>query len=157
MIYKATCHTLTPGAADNMYPLSMDREHRDWINVCTLQVGFQKPVDQLVIAAFECAMEILNDAGSFVTGVDKFNAYQLDLFLFKDVGIGGILSKFIGKMHDPDIGGFTGFSLPEPVLTWYRSFYTDYVTYLDIAGRDAVLAAQAASPGTRVHRSADSS
>ena len=92
----------------------------------------------------------LQDAGSFVTGVDKFNAYQLDLFLFKDMGIGGILAKFIGRMNDPDIGGYEGCSLPEPVATWYRSFYTDYMTYLDIAGRDAVLAAQVASPGTQV-------
>ena len=53
-------------------------------------------------------------------------------------------------MNDPDIGGYVGYSLPEPVATWYRSFYTDYMTYLDIAGRDAVLAAQVASPGTQV-------
>ena len=66
------------------------------------------------------------------------------------MGIGGILSKFIGRMNDPDIGGFTGFSLSEPILTWYQSFYNDYMTYLDIAGRDAVLAAQVASPGTQV-------
>ena len=32
MVYKATCHTLSPGAADNMYPRSADKEHRDWIN-----------------------------------------------------------------------------------------------------------------------------
>ena len=43
-----------------------------------------------------------------------------------------------------------GYSLPEPVATWFWSFYTDYMTYLDIAGRDSVLAAQVASPGTQV-------
>ena len=32
MIYDATCHTLTPGAADNMYPPSVDRDYRNWIN-----------------------------------------------------------------------------------------------------------------------------
>ena len=32
----------------------------------------------------------------------------------------------------------------------HGSFYTDYMTYLDIAGRDSVLAAQVASPGTQV-------
>ena len=80
----------------------------------------------------------------------NFNAYQLDLFLFKDMGIGGILAKFIGRMNDKDIGGYEGYSLPEPVATWYGSFYTDYMTYLDIAGRDSVLAAQVASPGTQV-------
>ena len=47
-------------------------------------------------------------------------------------------------------GQFTVYSLPEPVATWYRPFYTDYMTYLDIAGRDSVLAAQVASPGTQV-------
>ena len=105
MIYKATCHSLTLGAADNMYPHSVDREHRDWINALVhTSGGPSEPVDELVLAAFECAFEILNDAGSFVTGVDKLNAYQLDLFLFKDMGIGGILAKCIGRMNDPDIG-----------------------------------------------------
>ena len=85
--------------------------------------GHPEPVQQLVISAYECAIDILSEAGSFVTGVDAFNAYQLDLFLFKDMGIGGILSKFLGRMNDPDIGGFTGFSLPEPIATWYQSFY----------------------------------
>ena len=124
MIYKATCHSLTPGADDNMYPRSVDREHRDWINALQNRLtNWSLPPLRL-----ECAVEILNDAGSFVTGVDKFNACQLYLFLFKDMGIGGILAKFIGRMNDPDIGGYTGFSLPEPVLTWYRSFYTDCMT-----------------------------
>ena len=65
-------------------------------------------------------------------------------------GIGGILAKFIGRMNDPGIGQYEGYSLPEPVATWYGSFYTDYMTYLEIAGRDSVLAAQVASPGTQV-------
>ena len=80
----------------------------------------------------------------------ELNAYQLDLFLFKDMGIGGILSKFIGRMNEPDIGGYEGYFLPEPVATWYGSFYTDCVTYLCIAGRDSVLAAQVASLGSQV-------
>ena len=61
---------------------------------------YSEPGEQLVIAAYECAMEILTDAGSYVTGVDVFNAFQLDLFLFKDMGIGGILAKFIGRIHE---------------------------------------------------------
>ena len=104
----------------------------------------------MILAAFECAISILREAGSLATAVGNFNAYQLDLFLFKDMGIGGILSKFIGRMNDKDIGRFEGYSLPEPVATWYGSFYTNYMTYLDIAGRDSVLAAQVASPGTQV-------
>ena len=82
--------------------------------------------------------------------VIKFNAYQLDLFLFKDMGLGGILATFIGRMSDPEIGGYEGYSLTAPVATWYGSHCTDYMTYLDIAGRDSVLAAQVASPGTQV-------
>ena len=58
--------------------------------------------------------------------VGNFNAYQLDLFLFKDMGIGGILAKFISRMNDPEIGGYEGYYLPEPIATWYGSFYTDF-------------------------------
>ena len=112
--------------------------------------GPQDVADQLILAAFECAVSILKEARSPVMFVINFNAYQLNLFLFKDMGIGGILSKFIGRMSDPEIGGYVGYALPEPVATWYGSFYTDYMTYLDIAGRDSVLAAQVASPGTQV-------
>ena len=110
--------------------------------------GPQDVVDQLILAAFECAVSIRREAGSPV----NFNAYQLDLFLFKDMGIGGILSKFISRMNDAEIGGYEGYFLPEPVATWYGSFYTDYVTYLDSAGRDSVLAAH-----RQGHRSLSSS
>ena len=68
--------------------------------------------------------------------------------MFKDMGIGSILSKFIGRMNDPDIGGYVNYNLPEPVATWYGSFYTDYMTYLNIADLDSVLAAQVSSPGS---------
>ena len=61
-----------------------------------------------------------------------------------------MLSKFIGRMNDPDIGGFDGFFLPDPVSTWYQSFYDDYMIYIKVAERDAVLAAQIVSPGTQV-------
>ena len=107
-------------------------------------------VDQLVYSAFECAVSILRAAGSPVVYIGDINAYQLDLFLFKDMGIGGILSKFISRMNDPDVGGYVGYNLPEPVATWYGSFYTDYMTYLDIADLDSVLAAQVASPGSQI-------
>ena len=60
------------------------------------------------------------------------------------------LHDSLAGVKDKDIGGCEGYSLPEPVATWHRSFYTDYMTYLDIAGRDSVLAAQVASPGTQV-------
>ena len=110
-------------------------------------MGLSESVDQLIFAAFECAVNILQEAGSYVKGVENFNAYQLDLFLFKDMGIGVAFSRssLAGRMIQTLVG-YEGYSLPEPVATWYRSFYTDYMTYLDIAGCDAVLAAQVASP-----------
>ena len=145
MLFEATCHTLTPGSANKLYPVYLDTQYRGWINeLLHVPGGHPNPAQQLIVSAYECAISILNSAGSFPAGVENFNAYQLDLFLFKDMGIGGILSKFIGRMNDP------GFSLPQPVSTWYQSFCDDYMTYLDIAGRDAVLAAQVASPGTQV-------
>ena len=87
----------------------------------------------------ECAISILNSAGSYPTGVENFSAYQLDLFLFKDMGLGGILSKFISRANDPEIGGFEGF-------TCQASLHMVPV----LLDRDAVLAAQVASPGTQV-------
>ena len=104
----------------------------------------------MICAAFECAVSILRAAGSPVVYIGDINAYQLDLFLFKDMGIGGILSKYICRMNDPEIGGYEGYFLPEPVATWYGSFYTDYMAYLDIADLDSVLAAQVASPGSQI-------
>ena len=53
-------------------------------------------------------------------------------------------------MNDPDIGGYVNYNLPEPVATWYGSFYTDYMAYLDTANLDSVLAAQVASPGSQI-------
>ena len=151
MLKEASCHSLTDIGIENMYPSLTDKKHRDWINsVMSAPDGPADAVDQLIYAAFECAVSILREAGSQVMFVRNFNAYQLDLFLFKDMGIGGILSKFISRMNDPEIGGYEGYFLPEPVATWYGSFYTDYMTYLDIAGRDSVLAAQVASPGSQV-------
>ena len=61
MIYAATCHTtLTPGAADNVYPPSVDRECRGWISeFMHASGGHPEPVQQLVISADECAIDIL--------------------------------------------------------------------------------------------------
>ena len=87
-----------------MYPSATDKKHRDWINsVMSTPDGPADAVDQLIYAAFECAVSILREAGSQVMFVRNLNAYQLDLFLFKDIGIGGILAKFISKMNDPEI------------------------------------------------------
>ena len=111
-------HNLTPAGIENMYPSSTDKKHRDWINeLMFISGGPQNAVDQLILAAFERAVSILREAGSPVMFV--INAYQLDLFLFKDMGIGSILSKFISRMNDPEIGGCEGYSLPEPVATRY--------------------------------------
>ena len=58
--------------------------------------------------------------------------------------------KTHGRIKELDVGGFDDFFLPDPVSTWYQSFYDDYRTYIKVAERDAVLAAQIASPGTHV-------
>ena len=146
---RVSCHSLTPAGIDNMYPPSIDEKHRAWImeQMFTPCGGICGPqaVDQLIHAAFECAVSILREAGSPVRFVIELNAYQLDLFLFKDMGIGGILSKFISRVNDPRLASMRTTFSPEPVATWYGSFYTYYMTYLDIAGRDSVLAAQVAS------------
>ena len=151
MLCEASCHNLTAAGIENMYPSATDQSHRDWINaVMFAPEGPADAVNQLIYAAFECAISILRAAGSPVIVIRDLNAYQLDLFLFKDMGIGGILAKFISRMNDPVVGGYEGYFLPEPVATWYGSFYTDYMTYLDIADLDSVLAAQVASPGSQI-------
>ena len=143
MLQETTCHTLSEVAIENMYPSDRDQEHREWINsIMQSPDGPPNAVDQLIYSAFECAVSILRAAGSAVVHIGGINPYQLDLFLFKDMGIGGILSKFVGRMNDPDIGRYENYLLPEPIATWYGSFYTDYMTYLDIADLDSVLAAQ---------------
>ena len=53
-------------------------------------------------------------------------------------------------MNEPEIGGFDGFLLPDPVNTWRKSFYDNYMAYIKTAERDAVRAAQIASPGSQV-------
>ena len=94
-------------------------------------------------------MSIFASAGAACVSVAN-SMPQLSLLLFKDMGLGGALSKFIGRMNDPDSGGFDGFFLPDPVCTLYLSFYHYYMTYIKVAERDAVLAAQLASPGNQV-------
>ena len=151
MLQKAESHSLSNAANENMYPAVRDQERREWINsIMHSPDGPPNAVDQLIYSAFECALSILRAAGSAVVSIGGINPYQLDLFLFKDMGIGGILSKFIGRMNDPDIGGYVNYNLPEPVATWYGSFYTDYMAYLDTANLDSVLAAQVASPGSQI-------
>ena len=136
MLCEASCHNLTPAGIENVYPSATDKKHSNWINELMFTPGGpQNVVDQLILAAFECAVSILREAGSPVMFVIYFNAQQLDLFLFKAMGIGGILSKFISRMNDPEIGGYEGYSLQN--MVWVI-FYIDYMTYLDIAGRDSV-------------------
>ena len=151
MLLEAESHSLSVAAIENMYPAVRDKEHREWINSMMYSPdGPADAVDQLIYSAFECALSILRAAGSAVISIGGINPYQLDLFLFKDMGIGGILSKFIGRMNDPEIGRYENYNLPEPVATWYGSFYTDYMAYLDTANLDSVLAAQVASPGSQI-------
>ena len=151
MLNITLSHNLSPAAIENMYPSGRDQEHRTWINSIMYSTdGPQDAVDQLINSAFECALSIFRAAGSAVVNIEGINPYQLDLFLFKDMGIGGILSQFISRMNDPEVGGYENYILPEPVATWYGSFYKDYMTYLDLANLDSVLAAQVASPGEQI-------
>ena len=149
MLCEASCHNLTPAGIENMYPSSTDKKHRDWINelMFTSWWTTDNVVDQLILAAFECVVSILREAGSPVMFVITFNAYQVC-----SCSRTRVLVAFSAKdwQDDPEIGGYEGYSLPKPVATWYWSFYTDYMTYLDIAGRDSILAAQVASSGTQV-------
>ena len=56
-----------------------------------MQGGRPDPVGQLVTSAYECAVSILQSAGATTChSVAQLNAYQLDLFLFKDMGLGGV-------------------------------------------------------------------
>ena len=151
MLKVTLSHNLSDAAIENMYPSGRDQEHRTWINSIMYSTdGPQDAVDQLINSAFECALNILRAAGSAVVNIEGINPYQLDLFLFKDMGIGGILAKFISRMNDPEVGGYENYNLPEPVATWYGSFYKDYMAYLDLANLDSVLAAQVASPGEQI-------
>ena len=55
-------------------------------------------VGELVLSAYECAISILQSAGATrCNSVQDFNAHQLDLFVFKDMGLGGVLSKFTSR------------------------------------------------------------
>ena len=75
MVAEATCHNLTPGALENMYPPSVDLRYRSsWIyDLFHVTGGHSGPVQQLVISAYECAVSILTSAGADCIGVAQFN------------------------------------------------------------------------------------
>ena len=53
MLCEASCHSLNDQGIENMYPSSIDNEHRDWINsLMTTPDGPANAVDQLIYAAF---------------------------------------------------------------------------------------------------------
>ena len=56
MLFEASCHSLSQARTDNMYPPDIDRKHRNWINsLMSTPGGPQNAVDQLILAAIECA------------------------------------------------------------------------------------------------------
>ena len=62
---EAACHNLTPAGIENMYPPSADKKHRDWINeLMSTPGGPHDAVDQLILAAFECAVSILDETAA---------------------------------------------------------------------------------------------
>ena len=67
MLKEASCHNLTPAGLENMYPSAIDKKHRDWINALIYAPdGPADAVDQLILAAFECAISILPAAPKFL-------------------------------------------------------------------------------------------
>ena len=65
MLKEASCHSLSDIGIENMYPSVTDKKHRDWINsLMSSPDGPADAVDQLIYAAFECAVSILREAGS---------------------------------------------------------------------------------------------
>ena len=91
MLCSAACHTLSPGVINNMYPDKIDQKHRKWIkDLIHVQGSHPDPVGELVLSAYECATSILQSTGATrCNSVQDFHAHQLDLFLFKDMGLGG--------------------------------------------------------------------
>ena len=58
MLFDATCHALTPGVIENMYPKKIDDRHCEWIKDLIHAPGNHPgPVGQLVISACECAIQ----------------------------------------------------------------------------------------------------
>ena len=132
---------LIPGAIENMYPKKVDEQGREWIQDFIFAPGnHPDPVGQLVLSAYECAISILQSAGAErCTNVSHFNAYQLDLFMFKDMGLGGKLAKHIRWVHIAGSGEHLVYI-----------FYDDYIAYIKTAEIDAVMAAKTAPPGSQV-------
>ena len=80
---------VTSAGIENMYPSAIDKKHRDWINSLMYTPGGPPDaVHQLIFAAPEMCSQHPPSWTSM---------HQLDLFLFKDIGIGGILSKLISQ------------------------------------------------------------
>ena len=129
----------------------MGEEYRNWTNELIHVPGGHPPRSRPTPGYFGIRMcsEHSSFCRSRLCQCGRTQCLPTDLFLFKDIVLGGVLSILIGRMNDPDIGGFDGFFLPDPVSTRYQSFYDDYMAYIKVAERDSVLAAQIASPGLR--------
>ena len=67
MLHEASCHSLSDIGIENMYPSAIDKDHRDRINsLMSISDGPADAVDQLIYAAFECAISLPREAGSQV-------------------------------------------------------------------------------------------
>ena len=121
LVSVSTCHDTTPGHLEKMYPSKINEQHREWIE------------------------EVLHVSSDARNAIDM-KAY---LFLCKDMGIGGNVSKYT-KMNSPSSRGYVAYALPEPVSTWYDTFFCEYDNYVDLAGTDAdaEMAAEMAAPGS---------
>ena len=81
MLFATICHTLTPRAANNMYPAPLDIQYTEWNNeLMRVPSGHRDPIQQVVVSAYECAISIFDEIGAYPTRVENFNVFQLDLF-----------------------------------------------------------------------------
>ena len=83
ILFKTARRDLTPGAIEGTSPNKLDIQYR--IRDLTYTPGRPSdPADELNLSAFGCAINILNSAGARCTDALELNAYQLDLFMFKN-------------------------------------------------------------------------
>ena len=75
-----TCHDITPGRLEQMYPSKIDEQHREWIEkVFHVPSDTHSAAAKIVVAACKCVNNILLSAGTPVYTVEDMNACHLDL------------------------------------------------------------------------------
>ena len=118
---RDSCHELTPGAIENMYPTKMDIQHRNWIH---------DPAHKLVLSACSSVPSTscnLQGQGALMLLTSMPTSWTCSCSrTWALVVFCPSMSAEI-RMDDPSLGGLESYALPDPVLTWYQSFYDDYM------------------------------